>query len=156
MFRGLEALTIMTDAGRRLDQMIAALRERGHRITPQRLAVLKILVASENHPSVEMIYDQVKKDFPTTSLATVYKTITLLKELQEVLELGFADGGSRYDGKRPFPHPHAICTKCGTIVDPQFSNMDKMATEMAKKSGFRITHHRLDFFGLCPKCQKAE
>jgi len=146
----------MTDADQRLEQMITVLRERGHRITPQRLAVLKTLVASGNHPSVEMIYDQVKKDFPTTSLATVYKTITLLKELQEVLELGFADGGSRYDGKRPFPHPHVICTKCGTIVDPQFSSMENMAAEMAKKSGFRITHHRLDFFGLCPKCQKEE
>ena len=134
--------------------MVTVLRDLGHRITPQRLAVLKILARSKNHPSVEMIYDQVKKDFPTTSLATVYKTITLLKELQEVLELGFADGGSRYDGNRPFPHPHVICTKCGTIVDPQFSNMEEMAAEMAENSGFSITHHRLDFFGLCPKCQK--
>lgn len=145
----------MADWEQRLEQMITALRGTGHRITPQRLAVLKILAASQNHPSVEMIYTQVKKDFPTTSLATVYKTITLLKELQEVLELGLADGGSRYDGNRPYPHPHVICTKCGTIVDPQFSSMEQMAEEMAKKSGFNITHHRLDFFGLCPKCQKG-
>jgi Fur family peroxide stress response transcriptional regulator len=143
----------LTEAEQRLQQMINVLRDIGHRVTPQRLAVLKILAESKNHPSVGMIYDQVKKDFPTTSLATVYKTITLLKELQEVLELGFADGGSRYDGNRPFPHPHVICTKCGSIVDPQFSDMDKMAAEMAKESGFKITHHRLDFFGLCPVCQ---
>lgn len=145
----------MTDADQRLEQMIKVLRDVGHRITPQRLAVLKILAESKNHPSVEMIYGQVKKDFPTTSLATVYKTITLLKELQEVLELGFADVGSRYDGKRPFPHPHVICIKCGTIVDPEFSDMEELAAEMAKKSGFSISHHRLDFFGLCPKCQNG-
>ena len=144
----------MIDADQRLEQMVTVLREIGHRITPQRLAVLKILAESKNHPSVGMIYEQVKRDFPTTSLATVYKTITLLKELQEVLELGFADEGSRYDGNRPFPHPHVICTKCGCIVDPQFSNTESMAEEMAQKSGFKITHHRLDFFGLCPKCQK--
>jgi Fur family peroxide stress response transcriptional regulator len=144
----------LSDADQRLEQMIKVLRDAGHRITPQRLAVLKILAESDNHPSVGMIYDKVKKDFPTTSLATVYKTITLLKEMQEVLELGFSDKGSRYDGNRPFPHPHVICTKCNAIVDPEFTNMDKMAAEMAKKSGFSITHHRLDFFGLCPKCQK--
>lgn len=144
----------MADADQRLEQMLAALRGSGHRITPQRLAVLKILAASIDHPSVEAIHQQVKKNFPTTSLATIYKTITLLKELNQVLELGFADWGSRYDGNQPSPHPHVICTKCGAIVDPAFSNMDKMAKEMSRKSGFQLTHHRLDFFGLCPSCRK--
>ena len=133
--------------------MIAALKEAGHRITPQRLAVLKVLAKSDKHPSVEAIYDRVKADFPTTSLATIYKTVTLLKELGQVLELGFADWGSRYDGQRPFPHPHVICTKCGAIVDPEYADTGKMAEQMAERSGFKITHHRLDFFGLCPRCQ---
>jgi hypothetical protein len=84
------------------------------------MAVLKILASSQDHPTVERIYSQVRRDFPTTSLATIYKTITLLKELEEVLELGFAEQGSRYDGKRPYPHPHVICTRCGAIVDPFF------------------------------------
>jgi Fur family transcriptional regulator, peroxide stress response regulator len=150
----LGARTTLADADQRLDKMITVLRDTGHRITPQRLAVLRILASSKNHPSVEMIYEQVKKDFPTTSLATVYKTITVLKELKEVLELGFADTGSRYDGNRPYPHPHMICTKCGAIVDPEFSGMDQMAAEMAEKSGFLITHQRLDFFGLCRECRE--
>ena len=101
--------------------MVAVLKKHGLRITPQRLAVLKILAKSENHPEVEWIYRSIKKDFPTTSLATVYKTIHLLKELNQVLELGFADRGSRYDGNKPYPHPHIICTSCGAIVDPEFS-----------------------------------
>ena len=137
-----------------MEKMIAALKGQGHRITPQRLAILKILAKSENHPEVEWIYRKIKNKFPTTSLATVYKTISLLKELGEVLELGFADQGSRYDGNRPKPHPHIICTSCGAIVDPEFSTMEKLAEEMAEKSGYEITNHRLDFFGLCPKCRK--
>jgi Fur family peroxide stress response transcriptional regulator len=146
----------LPESDQRLEKMITVLRGLGRRITPQRLAVLKILAESNNHPSVEMIYEQVKKDFPTTSLATVYKTVTLLKQLHEVLELGFADQGSRYDGNRPFPHSHVICTKCGSIVDPQFVQMEEIAKEITQKTGFDITHHRLDFFGLCPKCQNGE
>lgn len=138
----------------RLAEMIAALQQRGHRITPQRLAVLKILSKSANHPSVEMIFREIRKDFPTTSLATVYKTLTLLKDIGQVLELGFADWGSRYDGARPQPHPHVICSKCGKIVDLEFSSLEDMAREMADKSGFSIDSHRLDFFGLCPDCRK--
>ncbi|MFZ5584798.1 MAG: Fur family transcriptional regulator [Thermodesulfobacteriota bacterium] len=139
----------------RLLAMQDALRQAGHRLTPQRLAVLRILADSREHPSVERIYLEVKRDFPTTSLATIYKTVTLLKDLGQVLELGFADGGSRYDGGRPYPHPHVICTKCGTIVDPDYPGMAAMAAEMAVKSGFKIDYHRLDFFGLCPRCQAA-
>ena len=81
--------------------MLARLRERDFRITPQRLAILKILAASRRHPSVDEIYQEVRAEFPTTSLATVYKTIALLKELNEVLELGFPDGSNRYDGSNP-------------------------------------------------------
>ncbi|MGD9123909.1 MAG: Fur family transcriptional regulator [Desulfarculaceae bacterium] len=136
--------------------MLASLREAGHRVTPQRLVVLKILAESRNHPSVEQVYEQVRVDFPTTSLATIYKTMNLLKELGEVLELGFASWGSRYDGNRPYPHPHVVCTKCGAIVDPEFAPLDDMSREMARMSGYRITHHRLDFFGLCPRCQAGE
>ena len=74
----------MADPKTRLDTMVQKLRAQEYRITPQRLAVLKILAASKGHPSVEKIYDQVKVDFPTTSLATVYKTVALAKALGAV------------------------------------------------------------------------
>jgi len=144
----------MSDTQKRFTHMLTALKNQGHRITPQRYAVLRILAESKNHPSVEQVFKEVRRDFPSTSLATVYKTITLLKELGEVLELGFADWGCRYDGKKPYPHPHVICIECGAIDDPEFSAMAQLAREMAAKSGYEITHHRLDFFGLCPACRK--
>ena len=85
----------MADPQIRLERMLQKLREHKFRITPQRIAVLKILALNNEHPSIEMIFEQIKKDFPTTSLATVYKTVTVLKSLQEVLELGFPAGGNR-------------------------------------------------------------
>jgi Fur family peroxide stress response transcriptional regulator len=131
------------------------LRERRCRITPQRLAVLKILTSSEGHPSVERIYEQIKVDFPTTSLATVYKTVTLLKEMGEVLELGFSDGGNRYDGNKPYPHPHLLCTHCDAIEDLEVDALGEIPRQVAQDTGYRIVSHRLDFFGICPRCQAA-
>jgi Fur family transcriptional regulator, peroxide stress response regulator len=138
----------------RIENMLRRIKERDFRITPQRLAVLKILAASNGHPSVDRIYEQVKIDFPTTSLATVYKTLTLLKELGEVLELGFPDGSNRYDGNNPHPHPHMVCIKCKNIMDPDLISFEQLTEEATEKTGFKIVTHRLDFFGLCPECQK--
>ena len=134
--------------------MLKKLREQQFRITPQRIAILKVLASSSEHPAVERIYEQVKWNFPTTSLATVYKTVTLLKELNEVLELGFPEGSNRYDGNKPYPHPHVICLKCEKIVDLDLSGLADMTHELKKETGFKIINHRLDFFGICPGCQK--
>ncbi len=134
--------------------MLERLKERRFRITPQRLAVLRILARSKNHPTAEEIYAQVRKDFPTTSLATIYKTINLLKELNEVLELGFPEGSNRYDGNKPFPHPHMVCVKCKKIMDPDLTSLRQLTEEAAQKTGYKIIDHRLDFFGICPDCQK--
>jgi len=144
----------MPDPKSRLNQIIDRLKENQRRITPQRMAVLKILAASEGHPSVEKIYEKVKKQFPTTSLATVYKSVAVIKELGEVLELGFTDGSNRYDGNKPYPHPHLICTECRTIMDPNLSVLADVTQKLTVETGFKITNHRLDFFGICPECQK--
>ena len=144
----------MIDTRERLDQMTRVLREKGCRLTPQRLALLKIIARGEGHHTVDQIYELIKPDFPTTSLATIYKTLSLLKDMGEVLELNFASAGSRYDGNKPYPHPHVMCTRCGQIIDSEFKALAEISLEMAKNTGYQITHHQLNFFGLCPICQK--
>lgn len=142
----------MTQANDRFETIIQKLRDNGHKITPQRLAIVKILARSKGHPRVEDIHDQIKTDFPTMSLATVYRNIVLIKSLGEVLELGFPDGSNRYDGNKPFPHPHVICIKCEKIVDPDLESLDNMRKEVAAETEFKILNHRLDFFGICRNC----
>ena len=137
----------------RLEEMITALKAKDFRLTPQRIAVLKILANSKDHPTVEQVYEQVRADFPTTSLATVYKTVTLLKQLGQVLEIGFGDSGSRYDGIRPNPHPHLICLDCNKILDPKLASIGQMTEQLTQDTGFQIINHRLDFFGICPDCR---
>ena len=140
----------------RLDQMVASIRQCGHRITPQRVAVLKILVDSTDHPSAEQMFERVRVDFPMTSLATVYKTISLLKKVGEVLELGFSDDSNHYDGRKPFPHPHLICVQCRHIGDAEGDDLDRLARQVNRSTGYEIRSHRLDFFGVCPACQEQD
>ena len=142
----------MTDPNQRYETILQKLRDKRHKLTPQRLAIVKILARSKGHPSVEDIHDQIKTDFPTMSLATVYRNIVLIKSLGEVLELGFPDGSNRYDGNKPFPHPHVICIHCKKIVDPDLDSLDNMRKEVAVETQFKILNHRLDFFGICSNC----
>ena len=138
----------------RLEVMIHALRDHDYKITPQRLAILTVLSESKDHPSVDSVFERVKKNFPTTSLATVYKNISILKALNQVLELGFGDGRNRYDGRAPYPHSHLICTQCRKVMDPDLSGIHHMTNELAEKTGYKIVDLRLDFYGLCPDCQE--
>jgi Fur family peroxide stress response transcriptional regulator len=142
----------MAGRNKRFESIVHKIRDNGYKITPQRLAIVKILAKSEGHPSVEDIYGQIKNDFPTMSLATVYRNIILIKSFGEVLELGFPDGSNRYDGNKPYPHPHVICIQCKKIVDPNLDSLDDMKKEVSAETKFKILSHRLDFFGICSKC----
>lgn len=137
----------------RLKQMLERLKESAFRITPQRYAVLNVLAHSVEHPSAESIHAELKNNYPTMSLATVYKTIDLLKREGEILELEFSDFGNRYDGKNPDPHPHVICTSCGKIIDPSQLDLEEITNKMMEETGYKILTHRLDFYGICPACQ---
>ena len=142
----------MADPGERFEHILKKLRDNNHKLTPQRMAVAKVLAHSDTHPSVEEIYRRLQIRFPTISLATVYRNIMLLKSLGEVLELGFPDGSNRYDGNKPNPPPHVICVRCKKIIDPDLVTLKDMTTEIADETGFQILAHRLDFFGICQDC----
>ena len=146
----------MNDSGERFNAIIQKLKKYGQKLTPQRLAIVKVLAVSQGHPDVEKIYDQVRPEFPTMSIATVYRNVILLKSLGEILELGFPDGSNRYDGNNPYPHPHVVCIYCKKIIDPDLATLKDMTAEVTDETGFQILTHRLDFFGICPDCQKIK
>lgn len=144
----------MIERQTRLDKVVAKLREQGCRMTPQRMAVLKVMIGNREHLSVEQIYERVKADFPMTSLATIYKALAVLKEMGEVLEIDLGAAGARYDGGNPHPHPHLICVECGSIIDIDLPGLNRLPQEVARRTGYQIVRHRLDFFGICPQCQE--
>jgi Fur family peroxide stress response transcriptional regulator len=138
----------------RLDELFVKMRREGKRLTPQRLAILRILASSDAHPTVHEVYDKVRIDFPTTSLATVYATLAMLEELDEVLILAFGDGSKHYDCKTPYPHPHVMCLECGKIADVELPVFQDVSQQVAERTGYQVVRHRLDFFGVCPSCSQ--
>jgi Fur family peroxide stress response transcriptional regulator len=146
----------MLIARERYKSMLDKLKVNGHKLTPQRLAIIKILSQSEGHPSVEDIYRELQRNFPGISEATVYRNILLIKSLGEVLELGFAGESTHYDGRKPNPHPHIICVMCRKIIDPDLETLNAMTKEITQESGFEILTYRLDFFGICPVCRRKK
>lgn len=137
----------------RFNQLIAALKERDFRLTPQRLELVRLIAASEGHPSAGELYTAIKRQFPTMSQATVYKTLALLKEINQVLEIDL-HGDSHYDGNRPEPHPHLICIRCNKIVDGDLSLDAQSLHRLEQTSGYHILRTQIAFYGLCPDCKE--
>ena len=136
----------------RVNQIVARLRERGHRLTPQRYAVMRALVESSEHPSAEQLFQRVAAAYPMMSRATVYKTLDTLKHAGEVLELEFREGPNRYDANIPSAHPHVVCTRCGRIDDVMQDRLGPSVQDAAEQTDYQISSYRLDFYGLCPTC----
>lgn len=143
----------MLDPQIRVHELITALKERNFRLTPQRIELVRLIASSEGHPSAAQLHTRVQRRFPTMSQATVYKTLALLKELGQVLEIELRDD-SRYDGNRPQPHPHLICMNCNKIVDGEPSLDQKSIAKMTRGSGYKILRPQISLYGLCPDCRK--
>ena len=143
----------MTDPDVRFNQLLAALKERDFRLTPQRVELVRLIALSEGHPSASQLYTQIKRQFPTMSHATVYKTLTLLKEMNQVFEIDLRND-SHYDGKRPEPHPHLICIQCNKIIDGEVSLDQESLLCLEQSSGYKIIRSQISLFGLCPDCKE--
>lgn len=150
----MKAVHLSRDRDARLESLLLKLKAHGMRMSPQRKAVLQALVASEEHPSAEEIHRKLLPQIPTLSLATVYKTLNMLKQLGEVLEIEFSSRENRFDAVNPKPHPHLICNRCGKVADPRLPDLARIIQNLEQDAGFSITSHRLDFFGLCADCAK--
>jgi len=144
----------MPDPQIRFDELIAALKARDFRLTPQRVELVRLIASSEGHPSAAQLYARIKRQFPTMSHATVYKTLALLKEMGQVLEIDLRDD-SHYDGNRPQPHPHLICLKCNRIIDGDMEIDQSLIRKLEQASGYQILRSQIAFYGLCPDCKKA-
>jgi Fur family peroxide stress response transcriptional regulator len=119
-------------------RIIQALREKGHKATPQRIAIYRFVLSSREHPSAQRVYDEVKKGYPTVSLSTVYKTLQILKELRLVQEVSLPQGKLRFDPNVK-PHFNLVCLECGSIVDVDGAEAQRLISRIEDSAKFCIT-----------------
>jgi len=135
----------------RLEEFVRRCKEIGLKITPQRLAVYEVLLKSSNHPTVEEIYQEVKKSYPYVSLATVYRTLETLERLGLVKRVCFWGNSARYDANLS-EHHHLICERCGKIED---IFIDQELNFPQTFQGYKTNGYSVNIYGICPDCQRA-
>lgn len=135
--------------------LIKFLKEKGYKVTPQRIAVYDILKNTKEHPSVDMLYSSLQPIYPTMSLATVYKSLEVFKELGLVQELNVGEDKFRYDANVN-QHPHITCTSCGRVEDVDDEMLFDLSEQVEKKTGYKLISQQLYFFGYCPNCKHKQ
>ncbi|GMQ56161.1 Fur family transcriptional regulator [Vallitalea sediminicola] len=123
------------------------------KVTPQRIAIFKILYDSKEHPSAEHIYKCLQETHPTMSLATVYKTLDTLKKSELVQEFNVGEDSFRYDANIK-AHPHMICLKCHKVFDLDTEKLENLKKYVEEDTDFEIMYEKVFFYGVCVDCKK--
>lgn len=141
------------------------LKEKGLKVTNQRLLVLQVLAEhGDEHMTAEDIFELVKEDYPEIGLATIYRTVQLLLDMQLVDRIMLDDGCVRYEigdfldeqeGHRHHHH-HLICTECGSVSAFRDDLLEDLEAYIEEETGFQVTDHELKFYGVCKKCREEK
>ena len=135
------------------ESIIAKMKEKGLKITPQRLAIIQVLIERGNlHPGARLIYEEAKKIRRSLSLSTTYATLNEFSRYGIIKTLEFDKMENRYESNIT-EHINLICKGCKKIMD--FKLPFKIDTnEVARKSGFRVTDRRFEYYGYCEECKE--
>ncbi|KNF09879.1 ferric uptake regulation protein Fur [Gottschalkia purinilytica] len=140
-----------------LESLKDKLKEKGYKLTVQRKAILDVFLENQSgHLSPEEIYDSVRDKYPDIGLATVYRTLQLLEQLNIIYKLNFDDGCSRYElntSSEDHQHHHLICVECGTVFEVKLDLLENLELEIEREGEFKIVDHNVKFFGYCKDCQ---
>jgi Fur family transcriptional regulator, ferric uptake regulator len=136
------------------NRIAGLLREQGYRLTPQRHAVLKALAASHECLTPAAILEKAREFSPEIGRVTVYRTLDILSTHGLVCRVHAPDGCRAYTMTRPSGHHHhLVCSECGATVDFSECDLRDLEERLARETGFELTGHLLEFYGMCPKCR---
>lgn len=134
--------------------MVETQRLKGQRVTSQRKLLLDLLRHSEGHLDADELYRLAKEREPRISLSTVYRTLSLFKELGLVEERHFAEEHHHYEVKGETEHHHLVCLGCGTVVEFESPLTKRMKKEVSRQTGFEILGGEVYLEGYCQRCRQ--
>ncbi|MCE7735026.1 MAG: transcriptional repressor [Candidatus Heimdallarchaeota archaeon] len=133
------------------EELVSLLHQKGFKVTPQRFAIFRYLSNNESHPSADIIFADIKKDLPTISKGTVYKTLSMLSEIGVIHELNYGTGPTRYDINTAL-HINIICPNCGSITDHHSNNIETLWSQISNEIGGNIKRQRFEVYQECNEC----
>jgi Fur family transcriptional regulator, peroxide stress response regulator len=122
-------------------------------LTKQREVVLQVILEADEHLTANEVFDESKKLLPSISFATVYNSLRYLKDAGHIAEIQFGNGASRFD-RMTSRHDHALCVKCGKLVDMELEIPAELIKTASEFSKFKLESIELTLRGLCPNCNK--
>jgi Fe2+ or Zn2+ uptake regulation protein len=135
---------------------IAAIRSHGRRLTRQRRLVLEILAESREHLDAETLYERAKARDPDIGLATIYRSLALLKETGLVQEDQLGEDHGHFETTPSSPHHHFTCLKCGRVVEFESPQVMEVVRRLYESEGLQVTDIRLHLSGYCPQCREGD
>lgn len=133
---------------------IESVRDHGHRLTSQRRLVLEIINESQSHLDVETIYLQAKQRDNRISLATVYRSLALLKEIGLIVEHSLGEDHAHFETAQQQPHYHFTCEKCGRVIEFNAPEIEKIIRTLSRTRNFEIKEVHFFLSGICDACQQ--
>lgn len=121
----------------------------------QRQEIKNFLMTRKDHPTADVVYMNVRQQFPNISLGTVYRNLTLLADMGEITRLRLGDGVDHFDADTS-PHYHFICSKCGQVIDLKMNNIDSIVDIAGMDFNGEIQGHITYFYGICGDCRETE
>lgn len=131
------------------------LRSLGYRTTPQRMAILHVLRHSKRHLSPRDVYQMAKRDIPTLTVSTVYRTLEFLAKNRLARHALVGNGHLRYE-LAEHNHHHIVCRVCGGEIEVDHHRLAPLYRKMEAESGYALIDSHVTFFGVCPVCQKSQ
>ncbi len=138
-----------------MGQLVQTLKERGHRLTPQRQLILEAVEAAEGHVSAETVHARVAAQFPQVNISTVYRTLELLQNLGLVTHTHFDDGIALYHLAEDSHHQHMICRGCGQETEIAVSELATLDQHLQSAYGFHADLTHFAIIGTCQSCHAA-
>lgn len=138
-----------------MNNITSIFKEKHLKLTPQRIAVYKYLKSTKEHPSAEAIYNALQEDYPTMSLATVYKALKTLSEVGLIQELNVGEGNFRYDGST-HAHSHIKCSVCNRVDDVEGTVLGDLHAKAEEQTKYKILSSQVYFYGICEDCYSKQ